>query len=136
MQSIHATAEPTFFKPPVRDGLFESFFEASLTDPEKNIVLACHQTKAVGYVLYFAGERVENLYQSARRYAYIHQLVMTEEYRRTGCGSALIAHVKEEARKRGIRQLGIDFWSFNNAARACFEKNGFEVNQEFMWTRL
>ena len=136
VQSIHAAAEPTFFKPPVKDRLFESFFEDCLSDPERSLVLACHDGTPVGYVLYFAGERPENIYQSARRFAYIHQLVVAKEFRRSGCASALISHVKEEARQRNFDLLGIDLWSFNDAARACFEKNGFKVNQKFMWTRL
>jgi ribosomal protein S18 acetylase RimI-like enzyme len=136
VQSIHAAAEPAFFRPPVKDRLFERFFEDCLSDPKKNLVLACDESMAVGYVLYFAGSSSENLYQSARSYAYIHQLVVTKRFRRSGCASALIGHVKEEARGKNIRLLGIDFWSFNDAARACFEKNGFKVNQEFMWAHL
>ena len=48
----------------------------------------------------------------------------------------LIEHVKQEARHREIALLGIDFWSFNGPARACFQKAGFKVNQEFMWLNL
>jgi GNAT superfamily N-acetyltransferase len=63
-------------------------------------------------------------------------LVVAKEQRRTGCASLLIEHVKQEARRQGIALLGIDVWSFNDAARVCFEKAGFKANKEFMWLRL
>ncbi len=136
VQSIHAKAEPDFFKQPAKDDMFTSSFERTLSDPEQNLVFACAAGTPVGYVLFFAGTRPENIYQPKRRFAYIHQLAVKKRFRRTGCASTLIEHVKIEARKQDIALLGIDFWSFNDAARACFERNGFKVNQEFMWLRL
>ena len=90
----------------------------------------------VGYVQYFLGTRPKNLYQPERRFAYIHQLVVSKESRRTGCATALIGYVKEEARRLDTDLLGIDFWSFNDAARACFTNAGFKVNQEHMSLKL
>ena len=136
VQAIHAEAEPEFFKPPAKDTMFRDFFENVLKDPNRHLVLAFLEEAPAGYVLFFTGSQPANIYQAERCFAYIHQLVVTRDLRRTGCASTLIQHVKGEATKQGIELLGIDFWSFNNAARGCFERNGFEVNQEFMWTRL
>ena len=44
----------------------------------------------------------------------------------------LIEQVMQAARRTDVSLVGIDFWSFNHAARACFEKAGFKVNKEFM----
>ena len=71
-----------------------------------------------------------------RRVAYIHGLVVDKAHRRAGCAAILIEHVKQEARRQDVALMGIDFWSFNDAARACFEKAGFKVSREFMWLGL
>lgn len=136
VQSIHAEAEPDFFRPPERDEAFEQYYEGIMNDPEQFLVIALSGGAAAGHVQYFMGTRPKSIYRPERRFAYIHQLVVSEDFRRTGCGTALIDHVKQDARKQGIAMLGIDFWSFNGPARRCFESAGFKVNQEHMWQRL
>lgn len=132
VQSLHAEAEPAFFRPPERDALFERHLEEVLGDPEQHFVLACRDGAAVGYVHYFLGFESKTLYQPDRCTAYIYTLAVAKGHRRRGCGVQLIEHVKQAARRADARVLGIDFWSFNDAACACFEKAGFKVNKAFM----
>jgi ribosomal protein S18 acetylase RimI-like enzyme len=136
VQSIHADALPEFFRPPEKDEGFQHYFEGILRDPDQHLVFACLDGGEVGFVQYFLGLRPRSIFQLERRVGYIHGLVVDEEHRRTGCGAMLIEHVKETARQKDISLLGIDFWSFNDAARACFEKAGFKVTKEFMWLGL
>ncbi|MEM7024990.1 MAG: GNAT family N-acetyltransferase [Pseudomonadota bacterium] len=136
VQSIHADAEPDFFRPPERDAAFEEYFQGILGDPEQHLVFACLDGATVGFVLYFLGFRARNIYQGEGRVGYVHGLVIDRQYRRTGCGTVLLEHVKRTAREENIDLLGIDFWSFNGAARSCFQKAGFKVAREFMWLDL
>ena len=136
VQSIHSNAEPAFFRPPGTDDSFKRYFEDMLSDPEQHLVFACVDGIEVGYIQYFLGSRPKNLYRPEQRFAYIRQLVVSKEHRRKGCASGLIDHVKQHAGQQQIALLGIDFWSFNDAARACFEKAGFKVSQEIMWLGL
>jgi len=133
VQALHAEALPDFFRAPAKDGYFRDFFEEVLSNPERHLVLAFVEGAPAGHIVYFLGARPESLFQPARRFAYILGLVVLDSYRRSGCGTALIDHVKAAARDEGISQIGIDHWSFNEAARACFAKNGFAVKQERMW---
>ncbi len=136
VQSIHAEAEPAFFRPPEKDETVQQYFEGILGDPEQHLLFACLDGVEVGFVQYFLGLRPRSLFQPERRVGYIHGLVVDEAHRRTGCAAKLIEHVKQAARQEDIALLGIDFWSFNEAARACFAKAGFRVNREFMWLSL
>lgn len=136
VQSIHAHAEPEFFRKPVRDEIFDRFVEGIMKDPEQYLVFACADGVPVGFCQYFLGTRPKNLYQPDRRFAYVHGLAVSREFRCKGCGTALIGYVKDKARKQGIALMGIDFWSFNKAARSCFTNAGFKVNQEHMWLNL
>lgn len=136
VQSIHAEAEPEFFRPPEKDETFQKYFEGILGDPDQHLLFACLGGVEVGYVLYFLGLRPRSIFQLERRVGYIHGLIVDEEHRRTGCGAMLIEYVKQAARQEDIALLGIDLWSFNDAGRACFEKAGFTVSREFMWLGL
>jgi ribosomal protein S18 acetylase RimI-like enzyme len=136
VQSIHADAEPEFFRPPEKDATFQRYFEGILGDPDQHLVFACLNGVEIGFVQYFLGLRPRSVFQLERRVGYVHGLVVDQAHRRTGCGAMLIEHVKQAARQEGAALLGIDFWSFNAAARACFEKAGFRVNKEFMWLGL
>ncbi len=136
MQSIHADAEPEFFRRPEKDEAFQTYFDGILGDPNQHLEFACLDGVEVGFVHFFLGLRSRNVFQPERRVGYIHGLVVDEAHRRTGCAAMLIEHVKQAARGQDIALLGIDFWSFNDAARAGFEKAGFKVCKEFMWLSL
>lgn len=136
VQSLHADAEPAFFRPPEKDEIFARYFESILGDPDQQLLFACVEGREVGYIHYFLGLRPKNIFQPERRVAYIHTLVVAKEHHRTGCASLLIDHVKEAARRQDIALIGIDFWTFNDAAGACFEKAGFKVTKAFMWLDL
>jgi GNAT superfamily N-acetyltransferase len=136
VQSIHADAEPEFFRPPEKDETFQQYFEGILNDPDQHLLFACLDDVQVGFVLYFLGLRPRSIFRPERRVGYVHGVVVNEEHRRTGCAAMLIEHVKQAAGQEDIALLGIDFWSFNDAARACFEKAGFKLSQEFMWLSL
>ena len=136
VQSIHADAEPEFFRPPEKDETFQQYFEGILGDPDQHLLFACLDDVEVGFVQYFLGLRPQSIFRPERRVGYVHGLVVNEEHRRTGCADMLIEYVKQVARQEDTALLGIDFWSFNAAARACFEKAGFKVSQEFMWLSL
>ena len=136
VQSIHADAEPEFFRPPEKDETFQQYFEGILGDPDQHLLFACLDDVEVGFVQFFLGLRPRSIFRPERRVGYVHGLAVNEELRRTGCAAMLIEHVKQAARREDIALLGIDFWSFNDAARACFEKAGFKVNHEVMWLNL
>jgi len=136
VQAIHANAEPDFFKPPANDAFFKAFFDGVIDDPQRRLTLACFGDEAIGYVQYFIGTRPETFFRAEGRVARIDQICVSEAFRRTGCGTRLIDHVKAEARRQGISLVGIDFWSFNAAAGGCFEKNGFKIGHQNMWLRL
>ena len=136
VQSIHAEAQPEFFRPPEKDELLRQHFQGILDDPDQHLVFACQDGVVVGLVQFFLGLRPKSVFQPERRVGYVNGLAVAAAHRRTGCGLLLLEHVKQTARQEDVTLLGIDFWSFNEAARACFEKAGFKVSREFMWLGL
>lgn len=133
VQMLHAESLPEIFRQPTKDEAFQSFFAGFENNDEHFLALATLDDNPIGYIQYSLSERRRNIYQPDRRFAYIHQLIVTREQHRRGYGSKLIDFVKQQMRARGISEIGIDFWSFNDAARGCFEGLGFKVQQERMW---
>ncbi len=136
VQSIHAEAEPAFFHLIEKDDLFRQHFQGILDNPDQHLVFACRDGAVVGLVQFFLGLRPKSVFRPERRVGYVNGLAVDVAHRRTGCGLLLLEHVKQAARQEDVTLLGIDFWSFNAAARACFEKAGFKVSREFMWLGL
>ncbi len=56
----------------------------------------------------------------------VNPVVVTERYRGQGVGRALLAHVAEEARRRGLRQLAVVPDSRNVAAFRCLHAAGYD----------
>ncbi len=52
---------------------------------------------------------------------------IAEARRRTGAGSALVEHLVDEARRRGLTQVSLETgsWPYFEAARALYAKHGF-----------
>ena len=136
IQSVHVDGEPEFCREAKRDEYFDRFFDGIFKDPEQHIVLACVNTTIVGFCQYFIGFQAESLVRRKKRIAYVNGLVVSKKFRRQGCGIALLEFVKSEAKKLGIASIGLDVWSFNTAAKACFSRAGFEVKQEQMWLSM
>ncbi|MEM7168793.1 MAG: GNAT family N-acetyltransferase [Pseudomonadota bacterium] len=132
VQSLHAAAEPTFFRWPQRDNRFEAFFHETLESADQDLILACREGRPVALCLYCVQSHPETLFKQARRLVYIQALTVARAHRRQRCASALIDHVKQAAQKMGISEVGIDHWSFNDAARACFARSGFILKREYL----
>lgn len=136
VQNLHAEAEPQFFRPATMDQSFQAYLEEIFKDADQHLLLGCLAEAPVAFCHYSLIRRPQSMFQSARRYAYVHALAVTHGRRRQGCGLALLSQVKDWARDQGVDGIGIDRWQFNKAAGACFAKAGFEVKREYLWQVL
>ncbi len=133
VQGLHATQEPDFFRPPVSQEAFAAHLAERAAGPAQHLVLATMADRAVGFAQYRFWRAPATIYRSALRLAYIDGLVVDQAVRRRGVASRLLDHVKAEAATARIARIGVDHWSFNAAARACFQKAGFTLRKETLW---
>ena len=133
LQQLHVEALSSFFKPPSKNHHFRGFFDNVLATQRLHLTLALQARKPVGYVHFGVVKQPEDLHEQANSYVYIQQIIVSRSVRRSGIGSALLEHVKSFSRERGLTDVGIDFWVFNESARRCFEKAGFSTRQHIMW---
>ena len=99
IQLIHSNAKPEIFREPEKDEIFRHFFDGVMNDPDQHLVFACVSGMEIAYIHYFLGVCPESVYKRERLLAHVHALVVANGYRRTGCGSMLLEHVKQAARR-------------------------------------
>ena len=79
------------------------------------------------FVAELSGEQVGHLGLHIPRYKVADLGMMVKDgHRGQGVGSALVERAIEHARERGCHKLALQHWPHNTAARALYEKYGFE----------
>lgn len=135
VQAVHARALPWMFKPPLLDPFPATAVAALMEQPENCVFIAESKGEPAGY----AYAQILRLAETAHSYAYdtiyLHHISVRPEHRRQGVGAALIETVRAAGAEAGIAHIALDMWSFNDAARAFFERQGFRRYNERMWNR-
>jgi GNAT superfamily N-acetyltransferase len=134
--SLHHDVQPEFFRKPENDGLFREFFDKALVSEEQFLIIGSLDDEPVGYIFFRKWMRPKDILLVGYSILYIHHLIIKEGHRYQGYGGAFIDYSKKTAKELGITRMGIDFWHFNEPARQCFSREGFEVLQHVMWLDL
>ena len=103
-------------------------FEASLTDPDKLVLLAvADDDTPIGWVVgeHGAHGRVDL------------GMGLVEGYRSQGIGTQLLASLLGWAKQRGAHKVCLELWPHNDRARGLYEKFGFTVEGNYRrhWRR-
>jgi ribosomal protein S18 acetylase RimI-like enzyme len=71
-----------------------------------------------------------------RRYGKIHDLVVRQDYRRLGIGRSLMKKANRWAMEKGVTQVELTVWEFNEGAIAFYEELGYSTASRKMCIRL
>jgi diamine N-acetyltransferase len=130
-QEMHATAFPGRFRRdapvPVVAGAFTAMIEAS-----SSYWLVAGEQDPVGFLSAEFREGGESWCLVPRRMCYLAGIVVAPDFRRKGVARALVAALRREADSRGVGQIELDVWAFNDEAKAVFAKLGFKPLMERM----
>ena len=125
VQEIHVANRGQYFKPHVARDVAD-WFGLCLQNPAVQIWIAEESGRAVGYVCVRHCERKEDVYHFAHRWHEIDEIGVHPAFQRTGIGRALVQRVFEEARSKGISEVELCSWSFNESAQRAFQRLGFD----------
>lgn len=126
-QQLHHDRKPHLFKPPTTDEGVILYFRQLLTDATSIVFIGEEHGKAIGYVYVQEVMRAETAMTYALHVLYVHHIALKPEQQRHGYGDALMHHVFEYARSKGITRLMLDVWAFNREALSFFTKEGFST---------
>ena len=138
---VMATLDPEHFQRASQD---KTFIRQKIQNPNADFLLAITQDhtseppreEVIGFAL--IAERMTPPYNAfvPLRYGYIMDLVIAEEYRHQGVGTALIAEAKAWCRERLIERLQLSVLANNEAAKALYKKEGFTPHMMSLEVKL
>jgi ribosomal protein S18 acetylase RimI-like enzyme len=135
VQSLHASAVPTRFKPLGPDTFPATAARRLLVNPSNLVFIAELDSEPAGY----AYAEVVHLPESPLRHAWdevhLHHISIRPAYRRKGVASALLDYVRAAADEIGISLVTLQVWSFNEGAQAFFRRQGFTPYMVRLWNR-
>lgn len=73
---------------------------------------------------------------SVGRSVWVYDILIHKEFRRQGYGAITLGLLEEKAREMGAGSVGLHVFGHNDAARALYEKTGYETTSIVMSKRL
>lgn len=124
LNKIHVQACPKIF----RVLSFENAVDYLHQKIDQEIIyVAAIAEQIVGYIHFEVNEREETIFSHARKYIYLHQIYVTNEFRRQGIGALLISTMKSFAEEiEDLKWIWFDVCDFNASAIRFYQQQGFE----------
>lgn len=123
---LHAQALPTVLHRPDFSTTLE-FVKGFLQDSNAQVLLAELNDRIIGLVHFSRNEQAQHPIKVARSYVSVSSLMVQEEYRHQGIGSALMREVHDWAEKQGIHDIELHVYEFNKQALNFYEKFGYHT---------
>ena len=133
--AFHAALVPAFIRE--TDQLLTcDELDEMLAHPEQQLLVAETDERIVGAVLVSVDASDPEPWIQPRRFGYIEEIVVAEEYRGRGIGKQLLEGITDWTKKQGLEEVELHVWHRNHRARAMYESLGFEITRYTMRKRL
>jgi GNAT superfamily N-acetyltransferase len=124
LQEQHVASRPEMFKPPNMDEI-GAWFRQLLEKPLVTIWVAAVDGTIRGYLITIISELSEGPFNFPRTWMQLDQIAVQKEHRRQGIARALVENALTYARTRGVADVELASWSFNQEAHRAFASLGF-----------
>ena len=126
--ALHARERPDRFRPTDQPARSRRLYDTHLADPNQALFVAEVDGEVVGLVRVQAFERPEIADVPAlapRRYAMVQELVVARTHQRCGIATSLMTEAHRWAGDRGLTQIGLSVYEFNQPALRLYQKLGY-----------
>ena len=137
--ALHARERPDRFRPTDRPARSRSLFDAHLDDTDQALFVAEMDGAVAGLVRVQAFERSELPDVPAltpRRYAVVQELVVAQTHQRRGIGTRLMAEAHRWARDRGLTEIQLTVYDFNQPALRLYTRLGYAPDSHRLSRKL
>lgn len=137
--ALHARKRPDRFRPTDRPARSRSLFDAHLVDPDQALFVAEVDGALAGLVRIQAFERSEIPDVPAlapRRYALVQELVVAHAHQRRGIATRLMTEAHRWARDRGLTEIQLTVYDFNQPALRLYDKLGYAPDSHRLSRKL
>lgn len=112
------------------------FLEKTILNDESDILVYNYDNKVVGFVLLQAKIRPDFDFMLPGKFCYIMDIIITENYRNKGFGTALMNSAKDWAKEQGCSFINLDVLTNNPKAISLYEKLGFMPKAQEMYCKI
>jgi ribosomal protein S18 acetylase RimI-like enzyme len=130
--AIHHASEPTIFRPSTESARPRVLLEQWLADPDWAIYVTDDMQRIIGVMFLKECKTPDYSLLIPRRYVVVDTLAVAEGWRSQGIGRALMQQAETWANERGISEIELSVWEFNQRALALYEKLGYRTMRRYM----
>ena len=134
--TYHSQAAPHVFRPASGPARTPEYIADILANENSRLFVAESEGQVMGLVQVDLREAPDHPIMTPRRYAKVDSLIVGKEFRRSGIGQSLMKRVHQWACERGVHEVELNVWEFNQGAIALYEKLGYKTAARRMWTTL
>lgn len=136
VEYLHHQAFPHIFREPDEVWPIRAAVESLIVGPDSTILIAETNNEIAGFVTLQVHQVKQTSRMRERRFVIIENMSVDPLLRRRGIGRALLRAAEDWAAQRGIADLQLFVWEFNDAAMRFYESEGFVTQLRGMGRRL
>lgn len=135
IDGLHHEALPQLFRRHEEIARPSTFLADRLTDDTMRVFVAEVNGRLVGMILLKIRSE-EHPIKYSQHYLHVSTLIVAAEFQGQGVAQRLMDTAVTFARERGLSQLRLNVYDFNQRAIAFYEKEGFTTLSRHMWKKL
>ena len=131
VNDLHVEGRPDIFRPGFNEELQRHVYD-EFDGEDSDVLVALLDGEICGFATVQYIHRPESPYSLARSFYRVEEFGVDSAYRRRGVATALVDYMRGDARQRGFERIELDFWAFNEGAKAFYDRAGFKVYRWYM----
>lgn len=136
VDALHRQALPQVYRKPEGPVRTKEYISNIIENEDAALFVAEVDGQVVGLV-HISIQEVPNIpIMVPRRYAFIENLAVKKKFRRCGVGKLLVEKAHHWALDKGIIQVKLHSWEFNQEAISFYNKLGYRTVSREMWKSL
>lgn len=136
VDELHSIAHPNVFKGPISNVRTLEYIKKIIEDPNHMLFVATFNNEIIG----LAKAEIETASDFPlfvpRRWMLIGTIIVDKEHRGMGVGKMLLSQLSNWAKSNQVYEVELTVYTFNEAARKFYEKNGFSVIKQKMFKEI
>jgi ribosomal protein S18 acetylase RimI-like enzyme len=123
--NLHRQAHPEIFQNSFDPKSTKGYLLSTIKSEDAVVLVAEYRGEIIGGLLAWIRHTLYSPALVPQTYLNIDNLVVTQEFRRQGIGRAPMEHIQHWSEERGIEQIQLTVWGFNQAAHEFYKNLGY-----------
>jgi diamine N-acetyltransferase len=136
LNKMHVKALPHLFVKPSKRPQDMAYIRDILKSKDAVLFIAKSGEETIGFIEASVKQPPDHPEAVQNSYAYVDDICVINEYRRTSVGKKLMEAVEKWAIDSGLNQIELNVWDFNKSAMAFFDRTGYKPLHHIMEKNL